>query len=76
MIPYLKAQIAEAFIPEAQRATVREYLQMRILQSLQRAGAMIPLAFHRESIDRQIRLSRIGLEIISSLQLPSGNKIA
>lgn len=46
MIPYLKAQIAEAFTPEAQRAIVREYLQMRILQSLQNAGAMIPLAFH------------------------------
>lgn len=46
MIPYLKAQIAEAFTPEAQRSVVREYLQMRVLQSLQRAGAMIPLAFH------------------------------
>ena len=46
MIPYLKAQIAEAFTPEAQRGIVREYLQMRILHSLQSAGAMIPLAFH------------------------------
>ncbi len=46
MIPYLKAQIEQTFIPEAQRAMVREYLQMRILQSLQNAGAMIPLAFH------------------------------
>jgi predicted nucleotidyltransferase component of viral defense system len=46
VIPYLKTQIAEAFTPEAQRAVVREYLQMRVLQSLQRAGAMIPLAFH------------------------------
>jgi len=46
MIPYLKQQIAEAFTSEAQRAIVREYLQMRTLQSLQRAGAMIPLAFH------------------------------
>ena len=45
MIPYLEAQIAEA-TPEVQRSLVREYLQMRILQSLQRAGAMIPLAFH------------------------------
>lgn len=33
-------------MPEVQRSLVREYLQMRILQSLQRAGAMIPLAFH------------------------------
>jgi predicted nucleotidyltransferase component of viral defense system len=46
MIPYLKAQIAQLITPEAKRALVREYLQMRILQSLQRAGAMIPLAFH------------------------------
>lgn len=46
MIPYLQAQIARAFTPEEQRLLVREYLQMRILQSLQRAGAMIPLAFH------------------------------
>jgi hypothetical protein len=46
MIPYLKLQVAEAFTPEAQRAVVREYLQMRILQSLQRVGAMIPLALH------------------------------
>ena len=46
MIPYLKAQIAQTSTSEAQRSVVREYLQMRILQSLQNAGAMIPLAFH------------------------------
>ena len=46
MIPYLKAQITGEISPEAQRAVVREYLQIRILQSLQAAGAMIPLAFH------------------------------
>jgi predicted nucleotidyltransferase component of viral defense system len=46
VIPYLKAQIYQTFTPEAQRAVVREYLQMRILQSLQNAGATIPLAFH------------------------------
>lgn len=46
MIPYLKAVISEATSLEMQRAIVREYLQMRILQSLQSAGAMIPLAFH------------------------------
>jgi len=46
MIPYLKTQIADAITPETQRAIVREYLQMRILYSLQSAGAMIPLAFH------------------------------
>jgi hypothetical protein len=46
MIPYLQAQIAGPLTAETQRALVREYLQMRILQSLQMAGAMIPLAFH------------------------------
>ncbi|MCE7990133.1 MAG: hypothetical protein DYG89_54005 [Caldilinea sp. CFX5] len=46
MIPYLEAQLAGVATPETQRSLVREYLQMRILQSLQRAGAMIPLAFH------------------------------
>lgn len=46
MIPYLEAQIAGVATPAIQRSLVREYLQMRILQSLQRAGAMIPLAFH------------------------------
>lgn len=46
MIPYLKMQIADAITPETQRAIVREYLQMRILYSLQSSGAMIPLAFY------------------------------
>jgi len=32
--------------PLQARNTVREYLQARILETLQRAGAMIPLAFH------------------------------
>lgn len=45
MIPYLEAQLV-GLTPEVQRSVVREYLQMRILESLQRAGAMIPLAFH------------------------------
>ncbi len=46
MIPYLKTQITGDLTAAGQRAIVREYLQMRILQSLQNAGAMIPLAFH------------------------------
>jgi hypothetical protein len=46
VIPYLEAQLAGVATSETQRSAVREYLQMRILQSLQRAGAMIPLAFH------------------------------
>ncbi|MBV7336754.1 nucleotidyl transferase AbiEii/AbiGii toxin family protein [Chloroflexi bacterium TSY] len=46
MIPYLEAQIADVKILEEQRSIVREYMQMRILQSMQRSGATIPLAFH------------------------------
>ncbi len=46
MIPYLKEQIEKLVTLETQRSVVREYLQMRILESLQRTGAMIPLAFH------------------------------
>jgi hypothetical protein len=41
MIPYLEAQLAAVRTPQEQRSTVREYLQMRILQRLQRAGARI-----------------------------------
>lgn len=32
--------------PSQARNLAREYLQARILESLQRSGAMIPLAFH------------------------------
>jgi predicted nucleotidyltransferase component of viral defense system len=46
MIPYLKAQLTAAPTTETQRSIAREYLQMRILQSLQNAGAMVCLAFH------------------------------
>ncbi len=46
MKDYLAAVIADAATPVAGTDRVREYLQARILASLQRAGAMIPLAFH------------------------------
>ncbi|MCA9979523.1 MAG: nucleotidyl transferase AbiEii/AbiGii toxin family protein [Anaerolineales bacterium] len=46
MIPYLRTQLAQVDTAVAQRGVLREYLQMRILQSLQDAGGMIPLAFH------------------------------
>ncbi|PJB67882.1 MAG: hypothetical protein CO094_02645 [Anaerolineae bacterium CG_4_9_14_3_um_filter_57_17] len=46
----MKAYLAEltraAQSPHQARNTAREYLQARILSALQRAGAMIPLAFH------------------------------
>jgi hypothetical protein len=58
-----------AFTPEAQRAAVREYLQMRILQSLQRAGAMIPLAFHDGTALRILyRLPRYSEDLFFALE--------
>jgi len=46
MKAYLRKLCAEAGSPLNARHLVREYLQARILQSLQRAGAMQGLAFH------------------------------
>jgi predicted nucleotidyltransferase component of viral defense system len=69
MIPHLKKQIAEAFTSAAQRAIVQEYLQMRILQSLQRAGAMIPLAFHGGTALRLLyRLPRFSEDLDFALE--------
>lgn len=45
MKEYLAELVRAAPTPVAARNTAREYLQARILGSLQRAGAMIPLAF-------------------------------
>jgi len=45
----MKAQLAEivrGHPPAGGRSLVREYLQAQILSSLQRSGAMIPIAFH------------------------------
>ncbi len=46
MKAYLEKLCATADSPLTARHMVREYLQARILQSLQRAGAMQTLAFH------------------------------
>jgi hypothetical protein len=43
---YLAAQVQSARTPLAGRQVAREYIQARILASLQRQGAMVPLAFH------------------------------
>ncbi len=45
MKDYLAALVAGSFTPLAGRNLAREYLQARILASLQHAGAMIPLGF-------------------------------
>jgi predicted nucleotidyltransferase component of viral defense system len=46
MKEYLRSQIQGLPDPNQARNFVREYLQAKILSSLQRSGAMIPLAFH------------------------------
>lgn len=45
MKPYL-VRLTEAASSLQARSLTREYLQARILGCLQRAGAMVPLAFH------------------------------
>jgi len=46
MKPYLAELVQSADSPLHGRHLVREYLQARLLSSLQRSGAMVPLAFH------------------------------
>lgn len=46
MKDFLAATVRQAATPVHARSLTREYLQARILGALQRAGAMIPLAFH------------------------------
>jgi len=46
MKAYIEQLLRDVADPIAGRNLVREYLQARILECLQRAGAMVPLAFH------------------------------
>jgi hypothetical protein len=46
MKAYIQRLLRDAADPLSARNLVREYLQARILESLQRSGAMVPLAFH------------------------------
>lgn len=46
MKEYLSELVRTAPTPLHARNSAREYLQARILATLQRAGAMIPLGFH------------------------------
>jgi hypothetical protein len=46
MKEYLAELVRQAPTPAQGRNAAREYLQARLLAALQRAGAMIPLAFH------------------------------
>ena len=46
MKEYLAELVRSSSTPVLGRNVAREYLQARILGALQRAGAMVPLAFH------------------------------
>jgi len=46
MKEYLSEMVRSAATAAQGRNLAREYLQARILAAMQRAGAMIPLAFH------------------------------
>lgn len=46
MKEYLLTLVKQTTTPLEGRNRVREYLQARILESLQKSGAMVPLAFH------------------------------
>jgi predicted nucleotidyltransferase component of viral defense system len=60
--------------PGQSRNLVREYLQERILESMQRSGAMIPLAFHGGTALRLLyRIGRFSEDLDFALERPSAN---
>jgi predicted nucleotidyltransferase component of viral defense system len=72
MKEYLKQLVSGAGDPIAGRNQAREYLQARILESLQRSGAMIPLAFHGGTALRFLYgLDRFSEDLDFALERPS-----
>lgn len=72
MKEYLHALLQNNFNPLEKRNITREYLQARILESLQRAGAMIPLAFHGGTALRFLyRIPRFSEDLDFALERPS-----
>ena len=70
----LKDLISDNPEPAQNRNLVREYLQARILESLQRSGAMIPLAFHGGTALRFLyRIARFSEDLDFTLERPSEN---
>jgi len=58
--------------PAQRRNLVREYLQARILESLQRCGAMVPLAFHGGTALRFLyNIARFSEDLDFALERPS-----
>jgi hypothetical protein len=72
MKEYLRTLIQNNFNPLQKRNITREYLQARILESLQRSGAMIPLAFHGETALRFLyHIPRFSEDLDFALERPS-----
>ncbi|MFV2045543.1 MAG: nucleotidyl transferase AbiEii/AbiGii toxin family protein, partial [Anaerolineales bacterium] len=72
MKEHLAALVRDSRNPAAARNQVREYLQARILGSLQRNGAMIPLAFHGGTALRFLySLPRSSEDLDFALERPS-----
>lgn len=72
MKAYLAQLVRDAPGDLAGRHVAREYLQARILSSLQRAGAMIPLAFHGGTALRLLyQLPRYSEDLDFALERPT-----
>ncbi len=74
MRDFLHELISNQTNPINKRNLVREYLQARILESLQRSGAMIPLAFQGGTALRFLfRIARFSEGLDFALERPSAN---
>ena len=74
MKEYLLSLLERNTNPMQGRNLVREYLQVRILESLQRSGAMIPLAFQGGTALRFLyQLARFSEDLDFSLERPSAS---
>lgn len=72
MKEHLQALIQNNFNSLQKRNIIREYLQARILESLQRSGAMIPLAFHGGTALRFLyHIPRFSEDLDFALERPS-----
>ncbi len=71
MKEYLVQIVQQASNPLEARNRVREYLQARVLLSLQRQGAMVPLAFHGGTALRFLfRIPRFSEDLDFALERP------
>lgn len=74
MKAYIEHLLEDKTDPIAGRNLVREYLQARILESLQRSGAMIPLAFHGGTALRFLyAIPRFSEDLDFALERPEAN---